>query len=333
MDRRILELVQSWGFGGEDARPFVEMIITVFKLSQEQPSLGDLKLFNRAMKELRYANKVFAPYRHIKKVTVFGSARTAPTLAEYQAAFQFARLMRDAGYMIITGGGDGIMGAAQAGAGKDRSFGLNIQLPFEQKANEVIQGDRKLINFKYFFTRKLNFIKETHAIAVFPGGFGSMDEGFEALTLVQTGKSRIVPILFIDAPGGNFWRTFEHYVREHLFRDRMISDSDLNLFKITDNLEEARKEIEHFYYNFHSYRFIGEHLVIRLQREVPPGALRRLQEDFADILRENEPIQVIAPLPQEINEPELADMPRLYLNFDRHSFGRLRMLINRLNEF
>jgi uncharacterized protein (TIGR00730 family) len=331
-DHRINDLLQEWGVD-DNRRPYVEMVTTIFKLAQEKPSQADLKQFNRALKEMRYANKVFAPYRHIKKVCVFGSARTPPTSGEYKAAKDFAAIMRDSGYMIITGGGDGIMGASQAGAGKDRSFGLNIRLPFEQKANETILGDPKLINFKYFFTRKLSFVKESHAIALLPGGFGTMDEGFEALTLLQTGKARLIPVVMIDEPGGNFWRTFDHYLREHLLRDGWISESDFNLFLVTNDLEKARREIVNFYYNFHSYRFIEDEIVIRLQREVPPGALPRLREDFADIVVGDQPMRICAAYPQEITEPELAHLPRLCFRFDRRSFGRLRQLFNRLNEF
>jgi uncharacterized protein (TIGR00730 family) len=330
LDQRVIELLQSAGVEFDETE-YAEMMISVLKLAKEKPQTRDVKLFNRALKELRYANKVFAPYRNVKKICIFGSARTKHGSAEYVAAEQFAHKMMEAGYMIITGGGDGIMGAAQAGAGKERSFGLNIRLPFEQKANETILGDPKLINFKYFFTRKLNFVKESDAIALLPGGFGTMDEGFESLTLMQTGKSRLLPIVLVDAPGGNFWRTFDRYLREHLLIDGWISEPDFHLYKMTDNLDEAMQEVLDFYYNFHSYRFVGDQLVIRMQREVPPGALVKLERDFADILRG--PCRVCVALPEEINEPEISDLPRLCLNFDKRSYGRLRQLINRLNEF
>jgi uncharacterized protein (TIGR00730 family) len=331
-DQKLDNLLIEWGVETDRAY-FVEMLMTILKLAQEKPSAADIRLFNRAFKELRYANKVFLPYRGVKKISIFGSARTPAESPVAVAANTFARMMRDAGYMIITGGGDGIMGAAQAGAGRERSFGLNIQLPFEQGANKVIDGDEKLVTFKYFFTRKLNFVKESHAIALFPGGFGTMDEGFEALTLMQTGKAPIVPVVLLDQPKGNFWRTFERYLREHLLRDQVISEQDFNLFKITDDLEEAQREIVDFYYNFHSYRFVENTLVIRLQREVPPGALKRLKDDFSDILSAEGALEICPALPEEINQPEIAHLPRLCLQFDRRSFGRLRVLINRLNEF
>jgi uncharacterized protein (TIGR00730 family) len=330
IDRKVEELLEAWGVEF-DTTQYAEMIVSILKMAQEKPHTRDVRLYNRALKELRYANKVFVPYQGVKKISIFGSARTRPESAEFIAAKDFARKMMEAGYMIITGGGDGIMGAAQAGAGKERSFGLNISLPFEQRANETIHGDPKLVSFKYFFTRKLNFVKESDAIALFPGGFGTMDEGFEALTLMQTGKSRMLPVVLVDAPGGNFWRTFDRYLREHLLMDGWISSHDFNLYKITNNLDEAVQEVMDFYYNFHSYRFVGEQLVIRLKREVPPGALGKIQRDFSDIIRGE--CRMCTALPEEVNEPEIADLPRLCFTFDRRSYGRFRQLINRINEF
>ncbi|MDD5262553.1 MAG: TIGR00730 family Rossman fold protein [Methylacidiphilales bacterium] len=310
-----------------------EMIVTVLKFNEDEPHPADIFLLNRAFKEMRYANRVFQPYRGVKKVCIFGSARTQPDEAAYKTAHAFGHMMMESGYMVITGGGDGIMGAAQSGAGRDRSFALNIRLPFEQKANNTIAGDSKLINFHYFFTRKLNFAKNSDAVALFPGGFGTMDEGFEIITLLQTGKMPLIPILMVDAPKGNFWRTFEHYLREHLLGDGMISESDFNLFKITDDLVAAQKEILNFYYNFHSYRYVGDELVIRTQREIPPAALKRLVDDFSDILEDKDSLRVCSFLPEEINEPEIAHLPRLCLKFDRKSNGRLRQLIDRINQF
>lgn len=330
VEKQIDALLETWGTGA-DYDKYREMIVTVLKYIKDEPLAGDVRQFNTAMKELRYANAVFKPYRSIKKISIFGSARTPEDREEYQAAHDFAHLMMESGYMVITGGGNGIMGAAQAGAGRERSFALNIQLPFEQHANKTIEGDPKLINFKYFFTRKLNFVKNSNAIALFPGGFGTMDEGFEAITLMQTGKTQIVPVVMVDAPGGNFWRTFERYLREHLLLDGMICPEDFHLIKITDNLEEARKEVVTFYYNFHSYRYVQSTLVIRMQREIPPAALRRLQEDFQDILVSDEPLAMCPTLPEEINEPEISHLPRLCLQFNRKSYGRLRQLIDRIN--
>jgi uncharacterized protein (TIGR00730 family) len=333
VEAKIDELLRTAGVSdGHDK--FHEMLATVIKFHNDRPLPADVFQMNVAMKEMRYASKVFQPYAGEKKICVFGSARTRPEEGTYRAAQQFGALMAKSGYMVITGGGHGIMGAAQAGAGRDRSFALNIILPFEQQPNETIKGDEKLITFRYFFTRKLNFVKNADAVALFPGGFGTMDEGFEVITLLQTGKAPIMPIVFVDEPGGNFWRTFEHYLREHLLGDGVISMDDFKLIKFTDDLEEAKKEVLNFYYNFHSYRHVGEELVIRLQREVPPGALRRLAEDFADILVPGQDsIAVGGPLPEEANEPELSHLPRLRLKFTRKAYGRLRELIDRLNQF
>ncbi len=333
IDALIRDLVEKAGIPEPARRDYEEMLISVLRLAEDGQTRADRRLLNQTLKEIRHASKVFAPYQGIKKICIFGSARTSPKAPEYIAAKEFAAMMRDAGYMIITGGGDGIMGAAQAGAGRERSFGLNIRLPFEQRANTTIEGDPKLINFRYFFTRKLHFVKESSAIALFPGGFGTMDEGFEALTLIQTGKSKILPMVLIDAPGGNFWHTFEKYLREHLLNDGLISKEDFNLFKITDDLKVAQREVLNFYYNFHSYRFVDQTLVIRMQREVPQGALKRIQMDFEDILIDGGNLKVCPALREEINEPEIAHLPRLCLNFDRRSYGRLRQLIDRINEF
>lgn len=331
MDKRIRELLRDWGVA-DRGQDYYEMMVSVLKLAQQKPSTADLRLFNNSLKEMRYAHKIFAPFDNVKKVTIFGSARTYPSAPEYKAAHDFAELMEKNGFMTITGGGGGIMAAAQAGAGKDHSFGLNIRLPFEQKANPTIAGDPKLINFRYFFTRKLNFVRQTHAIALFPGGFGTMDEGFEALTLLQTGKGRLMPVVFVDAPGGNFWQTFVAYLREHLLEDGWVSPWDFDLFKITDNIEEACQEIVHFYHNFHSYRFVGDLLVVRVQRPIPEQALMRMQYDFADIIIPDGKIYMAEPHEAEANEPELANIPRLYVDFDRISFGRFRKMVDRINE-
>ncbi len=332
LENKIDDLITSAGIHS-DPEFYREMLVTVLKFAGDNPHPKNIKLFNSAIKEMRYANKVFQPYEGVKKISIFGSARTHESTAEYQTAESFARLMMESGYMVITGGGHGIMGAAQAGAGRERGFALNIQLPFEQQPNSTIAGDPKLINFRYFFTRKLNFVKNSNAIALLPGGFGTMDEGFEAITLIQTGKAPIIPIVLVDAPGGNFWRTFNHYIQEHLLNDGLISEEDFNLFKLTDNINEARKEIINFYYNFHSYRYVRDELVIRTQREIPPAAVTRLLEDFHDILTEEDSLRTCSFLPEEINEPEIAHLPRLCLKFNRRNHGRLRLLIDRLNLF
>lgn len=333
IDRLIKELLDQAGVESDPQR-YYEMVVTILKMASDHPHPADVRLFNIMMKEVRYANRVFQPYRGTRKISIFGSARTLPESGAYQAAFRFAKLMQESDFMVITGGGEGIMGAAQAGAGRDHGFALNIDLPFEQKPNATIDGDPKLINFKYFFTRKLQFLKNSDAIALFPGGFGTIDEGFEAFTLMQTGKAQILPTVLVDEPNGNFWRTFVQYIKQHLLKDGLISRDDLHLFKMTDSLEEARREVVNFYYNFDSYRFARDFCIIRMKRLIPEGGLNRLREDFADILIGEDPVWMSEkPLPEEENETERKDLPRLCLRFNRRAYGRLRQLIDRVNMY
>jgi uncharacterized protein (TIGR00730 family) len=329
-DRRIQEMVQDWGV--HDSHELIaEMIVTALRMGSDSVPVPDLKLINRSLKELRQAAKAFAPYQGIRKIAIFGSARTSPQVEVYQAAERFAGLMRERGYMIITGGGDGIMGAAQRGAGRAHSFGLNIRLPFEQKANETIDGDPKLVNFNYFFTRKVNFIKETHAIALFPGGFGTMDEGFECLTLMQTGKARIIPVILIDKIEGTYWKSWTEFLRTHLLGQGLISPDDFSLFSITEDVDDAVDHVLKFYRNFHSYRWVGQELVIRLQRQLTNGAVQELSRSFSDLL-ESSPLRTSRALKPEKNEPELSNMPRLIAGSHRRNFGRLRQLIDAINQ-
>jgi len=289
-----------------------------------------VKLINRSVKEMRYAAKVFAPFHHFRKVVVFGSARILPGAPEFQVAEDFAREMVAHNYMVITGGGEGIMGAAQRGAGREHSFGLNIRLPFEQRANEIIEGDPKLINFNYFFTRKLNFVKETHAFALFPGGFGTMDETFEVLTLMQTGKARVIPVVLLDRPEGTYWETWMKFLTEHLFTLDFVSPDDFCLFKIVHSVKEATAEILQFYKVYHSARWVGEQLVIRICQRLSNSAIADLNRDFTDLVREGQIVQGNA-MRQEKNEPEIWDLPRLVLTPHRRSFGRFRQLIDAIN--
>lgn len=307
-----------------------EMALTAEKLVRDEASVADMKLLNAALKELRYAFRVFADYRGIRKVSTFGSARTPPEHPSYRQAHEFSRRLADLGYMVITGAGGGIMRACNEGSGRERSFGINIRLPFEQAPNEFIHRDPKLVNFKYFFTRKLLFVKEADAVAVFPGGFGTHDEGFESLTLLQTGKSKIVPVVFVDAPGGSYWRKWRDYVEDHLLRENLISPADMRFFKVTDDLDEAIAEITGFYRRYHSSRYVRDRLVIRVTEPLSDAKLSRLNEEFADIVV-GEPIVQTTALPEEAGEPELAELPRLVFEFGRRHFGRLRMLIDMIN--
>lgn len=316
---------------GRQAELIAEIIDTALRLGSDHTTLADIKLFNRAMKEMRYAATVFAKYAGKRKVAVFGSARTRSDVEEFRIAREFSRLMVQEGYMIITGGGDGIMGAAQQGAGAEHSFGLNIELPFEQHANETITGDPKLINFKYFFTRKLNFMKETQAFVLCPGGFGTQDEGFEALTLMQTGKSLIVPLVLLDKPNGHYWETWRRFVVNDLLDAGLVSPSDFHLFRITHSPEEAVQEILKFYSVFHSYRWVRERMVIRINKKLTATAIKDLNERFVKLLVSGDITQTKA-LPEEHEEPHLQDLFRIVLVPDKHDFGSIRLLIDAINE-
>jgi uncharacterized protein (TIGR00730 family) len=308
-----------------------EIVANALKLLRDQTNRGDIKLINKSFKELRYALKIFAPYRDVRKVSIFGSARTLEDHDDYRQAAAFGKQMAAAGWMVITGAGGGIMAAGHGGAGADPSFGLAIRLPFEQKTNPFIEGDPKLINFKYFFTRKLMFVRSSNAIALFPGGFGTMDEGFEVLTLVQTGKSVPMPIVFIDKPGGDFWAGWQHYVKNHLLARGLIGEEDLNLYKITDKIDDAVHEIRHFFANYHSLRYHRDEVVIRLQHKPTESQLETIREKFKNLAVKGT-FELSGPLNVERDEPALHELPRLILTFNRKDHGKLRLLINHLND-
>ena len=328
-DSRIKSLVSEVA-KGRQAEIIEEMIETALRFGRDKAGVGELKLYNRSLRELRYASSVFGKYQGIRKVAVFGSARTRPEAEEYKLAREFARRFVQQDWMVITGGGDGIMGAAQEGAGAEKSFGLNIQLPFEQKANEWIEGDAKLINFRYFFTRKLNFVKETHAFALFPGGFGTHDEGCEVLTLIQTGKSPIVPIVLLDRPNGHYWETWRRFVVNDLLDQKLISPSDLNLFRVTHDIDAAIAEFLQFYKNFHSYRWVQKRMVIRVNKRLTDAALAKLNKDF-DALLAADHITQSAALPEEADDAHLAHFHRIILTPHRRDFGTIRLLIDAIN--
>jgi uncharacterized protein (TIGR00730 family) len=326
-DAAIAEFVAKYA-PGSDHEYFESMIKTVCRLSRDATSRAEVKLVDTALAELRYAFKVFAPYEDIPKVSIFGSSRTPEGHPDYEQAVKFAERMRESNWMVITGAGDGIMKAGHGGAGVDASFGVAIRLPFEQRTNTIIADDKKLINFKYFFTRKLMFTKEAKAVALFPGGFGTQDEGFEVLTLIQTGKTHLVPVVLVDAPGGTYWQHWRTYVKAELLRTGMISEEDMNLIKVTDDVEVAVQDILTFYRRFHSYRYVKDKLVIRLNEELPTTAITHLQEQFADIC-EAGTVESSRALPEEGDEwPE---KPRLVMRFNRRSHGRLRQLIDYVN--
>jgi uncharacterized protein (TIGR00730 family) len=307
-----------------------QMRETADKLLRDGAARGDVKLLNTALKELRYAFKVLAPYRHLRKASVFGSARLPATDPAYAAAVEFGRRAAEAGWMVITGAASGIMEAGHVGAGRDKSIGVNILLPFEQEANAVIRGDSKLMHLKYFFTRKLLFVKESDAVALFPGGFGTQDEGFEVLTLVQTGKSQLIPIVMVDAAGGDYWLHWQRFVTDVLLPRGLISPADLALYKVTDSVSEAVREVMTFYRVYHSMRYVGGDLLLRLRYALSEQLLQRIQAEFHDIAAGGRFEQTKA-LPAEANDVAVRDLPRLRFRFDRRSIGRLRMLVDLIN--
>ena len=301
------------------------------KLADDGSTRGDLKILSRALRELRYAFKVFSPFRHRRKVTVFGSARTPSDDPAYDQAMRFSASMAEQDWMVITGAASGIMEAGHRGAGRTHAMGLNIMLPFEQSANDVIAGDDKLVHMKYFFTRKLMFVKECDAVVCLPGGFGTLDEALEVLTLLQTGKHDAVPVVLLDAPGGTYWQALHQFIIEQLLDGGMISTEDLNLYKVTDSHEEAVNEILQFYRNYHSMRYVKNQLLLRLNYGLSNETLETINQQFSDILSDGKFVKTTA-LPAERDETHLADKTRLAFHFNRRNHGRLRQLIDLLNQ-
>ncbi|MBN1142102.1 MAG: TIGR00730 family Rossman fold protein [Deltaproteobacteria bacterium] len=310
-----------------------EMIITALKAGHENDYLADLKLMRTTMKELRYTNKIFGRYRKRKKVTIFGSARTTPDESIYQKCRDFARTLVAHGYMVITGGGGGIMQAGNEGAGEENSFAVNIRLPFEQETNPVMKESLHSLTYKYFFSRKLAFLKEAHAVALFPGGFGTLDEAMETLTLVQTGKNPPIPLIFIEDDNSDYWESVLLFMKNTLLTKGLISGQDFGLFSITRDLREAVRIIDDFYRVYHSIRFSGRTLVVRLNKPLTPQQVETLEQEFSDIVMPGSRLRMGKPLAVENDEPDLASLPRLIFDFDRRYYGLLHAFIRRLNTF
>lgn len=308
-----------------------EMLTTAFKLGRESGDRGDLKLVNNALKELRYSLKVFSPFRSVKKVVIFGSARSKKTSAEYRTAEEFAQKITAKEYMVVTGGGPGIMEAGNKGAGAGKDFALNIRLPFEQKANPYISQKDRIINFKYFFVRKLIFVKETDATVLFPGGFGTHDEGFEMLTLIQTGKSKPRPVVLMEPKGSTYWTDWKRFVRRQLAGNGFIDKEDLNLFHIARTVDEAIRFIEDFYKVYHSIRFVSGTTVLRLNRAISETTLRTLNKKFAKVLVSGK-ITRVEPEAIEFREGDVPDLPRIAMNFNLRDFGKLNEMIRVINK-
>ncbi len=329
LQKRIQALIQYKG-GGYNEEDVADIVENALKLLADVRDSGDVRIIKIALRELRYAFRLFAPFTGKRKVTIFGSARMEADAPEYKQAVEFGRKISAAGFMVITGAGSGIMQAGHEGAGPAKSFGVNIRLPWEQAANPVIAEDKKLVTFRYFFTRKLIFVRHSDAIVLFPGGFGTFDEGYEALTLMQTGKSQLMPLVLVDKPGGVFWKTWDTNVRGLLLKAKLISPEDVHLYQITDSVDEAVSIITRFYHNFHSTRFVKDLLVIRLKDPPPNSALEAMNRDFADIIVAGK-IEVIPPTPDEAEDKDHLDLARIAFQFNRRDYGRLRQLIDAVN--
>jgi uncharacterized protein (TIGR00730 family) len=330
LDQRIAALIAELG-EVHDADLVFEMIVSAVRLARDRASRGDLKMANAALKEMRYAFTVFEPYRSARKAAIFGSARTKRDDPLYEQTVALARELADADWMVITGAGPGIMEAGIEGAGAANSFGVSIRLPFEAATTQFLADDPKLVNFRYFFTRKVTFVKEAHAFVLLPGGFGTLDEAFELLTLVQTGKSVPAPIVLLDVPGGTYWQTWLEFMNRELRDRNYISPEDADLFCITDDVRVALAEVTSFYRNYHSLRFVESHLVLRMQRVPSPAALAALNTEFADILVSGA-IELAETSKAELADRDVPELARVKLHFDRHSYARLHALIKRLND-
>jgi uncharacterized protein (TIGR00730 family) len=309
-----------------------EIILAGLKAGQENGGRADLKLMNASLKEMRFTAKVFGPYRHVRKVTVFGSARTHPDAPLYQMAKELGKKLAEAGFMVITGGGPGIMQAANEGAGPQHSFGVNIRLPFEQKPNPILVGNPRHITYKYFFNRKVAFLKEADAVVLFPGGFGTLDEAMESITLLQTGKRYPLPLIVIDEMGGTYWERLRRFLVNELSDQGYISPDDFRLVEMVNTPEAVVDRIRRFYYRYHSLRYVENQLVIRMESPLKADQIDLLKNDYADILVPGGDMRQSGPLADEINQPELMHLSRLVVDFNKRDFGRLRQLVDRINE-
>ena len=313
------------------ARLHREVIVNALKFKRDELETLDLKIISRAMAEFRYAARVFKPYRGIRKVSIFGSARTPEDDPYYELVVNFSRQLVEKDFMVITGAGDGIMKAGNVGAGANKSFGANILLPFEQEPNEVIIDDPKLITFRYFFVRKLFFLMEADAVALFPGGFGTNDEGFETLTLLQTGKSPPMPLILMELPSEDYWESWDRFIREQMLERNLISEEDLSLYRIVHSAEEGVEWIRAFYSTYHSMRQVQDKLVLRLNKELEPEHIAELNRSFGDLVKHGK-IRKAQAFRVESDEPDLLEKPRLAFSYTQTSAGRLVQMIHRINE-
>ncbi len=331
LDERLKALVDAADIG-RDADLMFGIVASGLRLGLDGVGRGDLKLVNAALREFARAFRLFAPYKGIRKVGIFGSSRAREADPEYELTKRFANEIVERGWMVITGAGPGLMQAAQEGAGREHSFGLNIVLPFANPPNRTIAADPKLLNFRYFFTRKVTFLKESDAVVLVPGGFGTLDEAFELLTLVQTGKSELRPVVMLDHPGGTYWSGWHEFVEKHLAERGLIAMDDMNLLSLKTSVPEAADEITRFYRNYQSQRYVGDLLVLRLLRAPTASQLEALRREFADLLKAGATFEVIQPLPAEVADEDMLHLSRLAFRFSRRSYGRLRKFVDVLNE-
>ena len=332
MDQLIHELIHQAG-PGVNADLAEELIVTALKAHMDKLDRGDMKMLNTAMKELRQSFKVFEPFRSVRKVALFGSARTPRSSPDFQIAEKFAREIVKKNWMVITGAASGIMQAGNEGAGRKKSFGLNIQLPFEQEANPVLLQDPKLMTFKYFFTRKLMFLRESHATVLCPGGFGTHDEGFESLTLIQTGKTEPRPIVCLDAPGSTYWIDFFDFLKKQLLKQRLIHEEDLGLMYPTHDPIDAVKYVTDFYKMYHSMRYIRDLLILRIEKPLTAKQMDQLNQEFKHLLKKGKFTQSLKPYEEERNVPYTFHLTRIAFFFKKDIFANLNKLIQRINTF
>ena len=337
VDEQIDALIEQVGLAGtaaQSGRLVREMILSALKAGQEISYPADLKLMRTTMKEMRFTAKVFGPHRGRRKVTIFGSARTEHSEPIYQKCVEFSRLLAARNYMVITGGGGGIMQAGNEGAGAENSFAINIALPFEQSTNPVMADSPNVITYKYFFNRKIAFLKEADAVALFPGGFGTLDEAMETLTLIQTGKNPPIPLVLVDDDHGGYWENLFSFMRNTLLKRGLISGEDFGLFTLTRSPQEAVQVIDDFYRVYHSSRYIGEDLVIRTTKELSAEQVDILQNEFYEILTPGQRITTSSvALAKESDQPDLLLYPRLIVPFNHRNFGLLIAFIRRINSF
>ncbi len=328
LDRRLHELLDLVGATADRDQLF-EILASAVGLAGDGADRLDLKITNAALAEMRRAFRVFAPWRDVPKVTIFGSARTRSDDPLYSQTRDLAAALAATGWMVVTGAGPGIMAAGAEGAGPDHTIGVNIRLPFEG-TNPFVGDSSKLVVMKYFFTRKLMLMKESAGFVVLPGGFGTLDETFELLTLLQTGKAAPAPIVLLDVPGGGYWRGWQAFVGQEVVGRGLAGHHDLGLCHLTDDVDDVVDEVLGFYRNYQSRRFVDDLLVIRLRSAPTVSELKALAEEFADICVDGT-IEASGPLPAEVGEGDHVELPRLVLRFDRVSHARLRHLIDRLN--